>query len=74
MSESNLPNPFESARRVSGVNVRLRPEDLVSAMPSIGIDTADRLLDRHGGTLAAVMLNAGIEAGIEIIKQEGAAL
>ncbi len=73
MSEPNLPNPFEFAKRVSGIHVRLRPEDLVTAMPSIGIEVVGRVLDRHGGTLAALMLNAGIEAGIEIIKQEGAA-
>jgi len=72
MSEPNLPNPFESAKRVSGVHVRLRPEDLMNAVPGLRIETVQRLLDRHGGTIAAAMLNAGIEAAIEISKQEGA--
>ncbi|MBA3777085.1 MAG: hypothetical protein H0X11_11700 [Betaproteobacteria bacterium] len=71
MSESNLPNPFETAKRVSGVSVRLRPEDLTHAMPGVGMEIVERLLNRHGGTLAAVMLSAGIEAAIEIIHQEG---
>ena len=72
MSEPNLPNPFESAKRVSGVHVRLRPEDLMNAVPALRPETVQRLLDRHGGTIAAAMLNAGIEAAIEISKQEGA--
>lgn len=73
MSESNVPNPFDSATRVSGITVRLRPEDLMAAHASPDREDITRLLDRHGGTLAAAMLSAGIEAAVEIIRQEGGA-
>ncbi len=73
MSETPIPNPFESARRVDGVTVRLRPEDLMGAYPKATIESVQRMFDRHGGTLAAMMLQAGIDAGIEMMRQEGGA-
>ncbi len=73
MSESPLPNPFESARRVDGVTVRLRPEDLIAAYPKATVESVQRMFDRHGGTLAAIMLQAGIDAGLELMRQEGGA-
>ena len=73
MSESNVPNPFESARRIGGVTVHLRAEDLITARPGLRPQAAERLMDRHGGTLAAAMLGAGINAAIEIVRQEGGA-
>ncbi len=71
MSESPLPNPFESARRVEGVTVRFRPEDLMAAYPKATIESVQRMFDRHGGTIAAIMLQAGIEAGIDLMRREG---
>ncbi len=73
MSELPLPNPFESARRVDGVTVRLRTEDLMAAYPKATVESVQRMFDRHGGTIAAMMLQAGIEAGIEMMRQEGCA-
>lgn len=67
---SNAPNPFHSAKRESGVSVHLSPEDLLAAMPGMQMDVAKRLLDRHGGTVAAKMLGAGIDAAIEVARQE----
>ena len=71
MSESPIPNPFESARRVDGVTVRLRTEDLIAAYPNGTVESVQRMFDRHGGTLAAMMLQAGIDAGLELMRQEG---
>jgi hypothetical protein len=34
-------------------------------------ERVDRLLDRHGGTLAGAMLAAGIDAAVEILRREG---
>lgn len=72
MSEANLPNPFECARRVVGVNVMLKPEDIMRVW-SITRNQAERLLDVHAPSIAAQMLAAGMDAVVEIIKQEGAA-
>ncbi len=71
MSESPIPNPFESARRVDGVTVRLRPEDLMAAYPAATVESVLRMFDRHGGALAATMLQAGIDAGLELMPREG---
>ena len=71
MSELPLPNPFESARRVDGVTVRLRPEDLIAAYPKATVESVQRMFDRNGGTLAAMMLQAGIDAGLELMPREG---
>lgn len=73
MSELPLPNPFESARRVDGVTVRLRPEDLIAAYPKATVESVQRMFDRHGGTLAAMMLQAGIDVGLELMPREGGA-
>ncbi len=73
MSESPISNPFESARRVDGVTVRLRPEDLIDAYPKATVESVQRMFDRHGGTIAAMMLQAGFDAGIEMMRQEGCA-
>ena len=70
--QSNAPNPFHSAKRESGVSVQLCPEDLLAAIGGMQIDAAKRLLDRHGGTIAAKMLGAGIDAAVEISRQESA--
>jgi hypothetical protein len=68
--QSNVPNPFHSAKRESGVSVQLCPQDLLAAIAGMQIDAAKRLLDRHGGTVAAKMLGAGIDAAVEIARQE----
>ncbi len=73
MSESPIPNPFDSARRVDGVTVRLRPEDLMAAYPKATVECVQRMFDRNGGTLAATMLQAGIDAGLELMRREGGA-
>jgi hypothetical protein len=71
MSENHLPDPFQSAKRISGIHVHLRPEDLVTSHAATDINAATRLLNRHGGTVAAAMLSAGIKSAIEIAQQEG---
>jgi hypothetical protein len=71
MSESNLPNPFECARRIIGVNVMLKPQDIVDVWHSLTLDQAERLLDVHGCGIAAQMLAAGMSAAVEIIKRDG---
>lgn len=69
-SQPEVPNPFHSAKRESGVAVQLCPEDLLAAIPGMQMDAAKRLLDRHGGTVAAKMLGAGIDAAVEIARRE----
>ena len=71
MSDLQPPNPFDAAKRQSGVYARLRPDDIAHACPGVTRERVHRLLDRHGGTLAAAMLAAGIEAAVEIMHQEG---
>lgn len=71
MSDAQPLNPFDAANRLSGVYARLRPDDIVRACPGATRERVDRLLDRHGGTLAAAMLAAGIEAAVEIMHREG---
>jgi hypothetical protein len=73
MSELKPPNPFECAKRIIGVNVMLKPDDVVHAWPSITLADAEYLLDHHASSIAAQMLNAGIRAAVEIIKQQRAA-
>lgn len=70
MSECSVPDPFESAKRVAGFNVRLGPEDVMSELPGLSYDTAERLLDRHGGIVAGAMISAGIEAAIALLRRE----
>lgn len=69
MSESNVPDPFESAERLGGVNVRLGPEDVLNEQPDVAYDTAERLLERHGGIVAGAMIRAGIEAAIALLRR-----
>ena len=71
MSESELPNPLRTAKRISGVHVSLRPDELIYAWPNLCREVAERLLDRHGGTIAGAMLGAGLRAANEIIREEG---
>jgi hypothetical protein len=71
MSENHLPDPFQSAKRISGIHVHLRPADLVTSHAATDMEAAKRLLDRHGGTLAAAMLSAALNAAIEITREEG---
>ncbi len=62
MSDTNLPNPFECARRIVGVNVLLQPQDIISVWHSLSLEQAERLIDIHGSTIAVQMLAAGIDA------------
>ena len=48
-----------------------RPEDLIVSHAAPDEEAAKRMLDRHGGTLAAAMLSAAINAAIEITREEG---
>jgi hypothetical protein len=73
MSDSPIPNPFESAKRLNGVTARLRPEDLFAAYPNATVESVLRMFDRHGGTIAAMMLQAGIDTGLELMRQDGGA-
>lgn len=66
-----LPDPFKTAKRCDGIIVRLRPEDLLSSDPTLDRESINRLMERHGGTLAAAMLAAGIEAGLDLLHREG---
>jgi hypothetical protein len=72
MSDANLPNPFECARRIIGVNVMLKPQDIVDVWHSLSLEQAERLLDVHGSGIAAQMFAAGMNAAVEIIKRDGA--
>ncbi len=74
MSESELPNPFECARRIIGVNVMLRPDDITDVWGSLSKQQAETLLDQHASSIAAQMLTAGISAAVQIIRQEGGEL
>jgi hypothetical protein len=71
MSENDLPDPFQSAKRVPGIHVHLRPEDLLRSDSTFDRTVVAQLMERHGGTLAAAMLSAGIEAAIDIREREG---
>ncbi|MGB7158989.1 MAG: hypothetical protein WBD40_13030 [Tepidisphaeraceae bacterium] len=71
MSERHLPNPFECARRVGGVNVQLKPEDVMNVWGMISGAEAERLLDEHGTEIAAQMLAAGIDAAVTIMRAKG---
>lgn len=71
MKEGRLPNPFECARRVVGVNVQLRPEDVMNVWGMISRAEAERLLDEHGAEIAAQMLAAGIDAAVTIMRAKG---
>jgi len=73
MSKQNLPNPFECARRIHGVSVLLKPEDVmdIGTGPVLSRVEAERLLDEHGPTIAAQMLVAGINAAAHIISEQG---
>jgi UTP-glucose-1-phosphate uridylyltransferase len=71
MSELKMPNPFECAKRIVGVNVMLKPDDIVHACPSVSLATAELFLDMHASIIAVQMLSAGLSAAVEIIKQQG---
>jgi hypothetical protein len=71
MSDTNLPNPFDCARRIVGVNVLLKPQDIINVWHSLSLEQAERLFDIHGSAIAAQMLVAGIDAVVQIVKQEG---
>jgi hypothetical protein len=70
MTVSKAPNPFECARRIIGVNVMLKPDDIVQTGVTLG--DAERWLDDCASIIAAEMLSAGIRAAVEIIKQQEA--
>jgi hypothetical protein len=72
MNESKAPNPFECAKRVVGVNVVLKPDDIVRASPKVSIADAEELLNRYGARIAAEMLNTGIRTALNIIKEGSA--
>ena len=71
MSRPPLPNPFHSALRLKGLNVWLRPDDLLSIRRGLTPDAADKLLQHHGSTIAACMISAGIDAARRIIESGG---
>jgi hypothetical protein len=73
MSESKSPNPFKCARRSKGITVTLAPSDITEVWHSLSVEQAERLLDVNGATIAVQMLAAGIDAAVELIKQDGAA-
>lgn len=71
MSDDMLPNPFKSARRVPGISVMLKPEDVTNAWGTMTRDKAAQLLDEHGSTIAARMLAAGIEMAFDLARDNG---
>lgn len=71
MNDANLPNPFHCARRVPGVSVLLKPEDVMNASETTSRAQAERLLEENGTTIAAQMLAAGLEAAVTILREEG---
>ena len=68
---NDLPDPFKTAKRIEGIIVHLRPEDLWRSDSTVDRTTIARLMEHHGGTLAAAMLSAGIEAAFNILHREG---
>lgn len=72
MNELDPPNPFESANRIIGVTVLLKPSDITEGWHGLTIAQAERLLDVYGSAIAAQMLASGITAVVQIAKQEGA--
>jgi hypothetical protein len=71
MSESDVPNPFTSAKRIKAVTVMLKAADIVGAWPSLTIAQAERLMELNDASIAVQMFAAGLDAAIEIIKREG---
>ena len=73
MSKQKLQNPFECARRIHGVSVLLKPEDVMGtgAGPVLSRTEAERRLDEHGSAIAAQMLVAGINAAANLISEQG---
>jgi hypothetical protein len=71
MTDANVPNPFQCARRIPGVIVMLKPRDVIDVWHSLTVEEAEHLLERHGLTIAAQMLTAGVNIAVEIIKHEG---
>lgn len=71
MSELKMPNPFECAKRIAGINVVLKPDDIHHTQPGVSLADAKQVLDRHASAIAAQMLKAGICAAVEIITREG---
>lgn len=70
MSETT-PNPFECARRRSGINVLLKPEDVMDVSERIDWAQAERVLDEHGAMIAAQMIATGKEVAAQIIREQG---
>ena len=70
MSDQPVPNPFTSARRIVGINVLLKPEDIM-AIWSITSEQAELLINRHSSSIAVQMFAAGQKAVEQIIQQEG---
>ena len=71
MSNDDLPNPFDCARRVPGITVMLKPENVTSVGGAMTRDEAARLLDQHGPTIAARMLAAGVETAFNLAREAG---
>ena len=71
MSQSHLPNPFHSARRVNGLTVLLKPTDLLGIRIGITASEADKLMERHASAIAACMISAGIDAATRIVESGG---
>ena len=72
MSETDVPNPFQAARRMAALSVMLQAADLIEAWPTLNEMQARRVLDINGSRIAVQMLAAGVNAALAILREEGA--
>jgi hypothetical protein len=71
MSDSDVPNPFKSATRISALSVMLNFSDIIDACPYLTAADVERLFKQNGSRIAVQMIAAGVTAAIEIIQEEG---
>jgi hypothetical protein len=69
MNNSDLPEPFRSARRIAGIHVELTPADLTRERPDVSLEMAGWLMEQNGEEVATLMLTAGLEALVRIVQQ-----
>jgi hypothetical protein len=62
-------NPFEAARRSSGINVKLDVHDVLAVRPDVGEAWARTFLDLHKEAIAHAMLMAGTGMIRDLLEQ-----
>lgn len=72
MNNSEVPNPFTSAKRISALSVMLNFSDIIDVCPHLTAADVEQLFKQNGSRIATRMIAAGVTAAMEIIQQEGA--